>query len=146
MPKVKAPWLGVLCARRIRTPFLRNRLIADGAARHEGQGGSAYDNVRYGGIVNPQDSRALAYLASYLAMVNDRKAAFDDLQKALKLAPSSGEGLLRAAVLYHHFGLRPDTLRSLREAVKAGYSKTMIRDTPDFQDLQDDPAFRALIG
>jgi serine/threonine-protein kinase len=96
--------------------------------------------------VNPQDAEVLAYLANYSAMVDDRKPAFTYLQRALDLAPSNGEVLLRAAIVYHHFDQRDQALAFLRRAVNTGYSRTIIRDTPDFRDLQGDALFRALVG
>ncbi len=96
--------------------------------------------------VNAQDADTLAYLANYTAMLDEQKTSLDYLQRSLKAAPANGEGLVRAAVVYHHFGRKSETLDYLRKAVTAGYSKPIIRDTPDFQDLQNDPAFRTLIG
>jgi tetratricopeptide (TPR) repeat protein len=96
--------------------------------------------------VNPKDFESLIYGANYLAMINDRKTALAYLKQALALAPTNGEVLLRAAVIYHHLGLQSETMDSLRKAVKAGYSKTVIRDTPDFQDLRSDPSFTTLVG
>ena len=96
--------------------------------------------------VNSRDAEVLAYLANYSAMLNDREAAFSFLQKALEVAPGDGETMLRAAIVCHHFGQKAETFDYLRKALKTGYSRSIIRDTPDFQDLQGDPVFLALVG
>ena len=96
--------------------------------------------------VNSQDAQTLAYLANYSAMLNDREAALSFLQRALDVAPADGETLLRAAIVCHHFGQKAETFDYLRRALKTGYSRSIIRDTPDFQDLQGDREFLALVG
>jgi len=94
--------------------------------------------------VNPEDVLTLAYLADYSAMVGDRQSAFPYLEKALKIAPLNGEVLFRAAIVHNHFKETGQVLSYLRKAAEAGYSRTVIRDTPDFGDLQQDPQFRSL--
>ena len=79
-------------------------------------------------------------------MLNDREAALSFLQRALDVAPADGETLLRAAIVCHHFGQKAETFDYLRRALKTGYSRSIIRDTPDFQDLQGDREFLALVG
>jgi eukaryotic-like serine/threonine-protein kinase len=94
--------------------------------------------------VNADDILILAYLADYSAMVGDRQAAIAYIEKALKLAPSNGEALFRAALVYNHFDQTDQTLSYLTKAVEAGYSRTVVRDTPDFANLQPNPRFRLL--
>jgi serine/threonine-protein kinase len=96
--------------------------------------------------VNPEDVETLAYLADYSAMVGDRNAADNYLQRALKLAPNNGEALYRAAIVCNHFNQREQTLSYLKKAVQAGYSRSVIRDTPDFAGLQQDSEFRTIIA
>ena len=96
--------------------------------------------------VNPRDADTLAYLADYSAMLDDPQNAFSYVQKALELAPSKGEVLFRAAIVYNHFGQTEAALAYLKKAVDVGYSRPVIRDTPDFQALQQNPQFRALAG
>src|SRR5262249_11825701 len=82
--------------------------------------------------VNPQDSFTLAYLANYSAMLGNKDDAYNYLQKALKMAPGDGEVLYRAAVVHSHFDDRDQAMSYLGKAVQAGYSRSIIRDTPDF--------------
>ncbi len=96
--------------------------------------------------VNPQDWEPLAYLANYSAMVGDQQAALGYMKNALQIAPSNGEVLCRAAVVYVHFGQKQEALSYLKKAAAVGYSRAIIRDTPDFEVLKEEPQFRALIG
>ncbi len=96
--------------------------------------------------VNPRDPLILAYLANYSAMVGDRRVALGYLQRALAVAPSDGEVLLRAAVVYNHFKQTDQTLFYLKKAVDVGYSRAIIKDTPDFESLRQTPQFKALVS
>ena len=73
----------------------------------------------------------------------DRQSAFHYLEKALKVAPLNGEVLFRAAIVYHRFNEPVQRFR-MSEAADAGYSRAIIRDTPDFADLQEYPQSRSL--
>ena len=53
--------------------------------------------------------------------------------------------LFRAAILHNHFGKTGKTLDFLGKSVAAGYSRNVIRDTPDFDYLRNDPRFQALL-
>jgi serine/threonine protein kinase/tetratricopeptide (TPR) repeat protein len=95
--------------------------------------------------VNPKDSFTLAFTADYYAMLNDERQAREQLGRALEIAPADPDVLFRAAILHNHFGDKTKTLDFLDKAVAAGYSRTVIRDTPDFDSLKDDLRFRALL-
>jgi tetratricopeptide (TPR) repeat protein len=95
--------------------------------------------------VNPKDSFTLAFTADYYAMLNDERQAREQLGRALEIAPADADILFRAAILHNHFEDKTKTLDSLDKAVAAGYSRTIIRDTPDFDSLKDDARFRALL-
>jgi serine/threonine protein kinase/tetratricopeptide (TPR) repeat protein len=95
--------------------------------------------------VNPNDSFSLAFAADYYAMVDQEQQAREHLARALKIAPTDADVLFRAAILHNHFGDTDKTVEFLSKSVAAGYSRTVIRDTPDFDHLKDDPHFRALL-
>ena len=95
--------------------------------------------------VNPRDALILAYLANYSAMLGDQRAALGYLQRALEVMPSDGEVLFRAAVVYNHFNQTDQTLSYLKKAVDVGYSRAIIKDSPDFEALQKNQPFRALV-
>jgi eukaryotic-like serine/threonine-protein kinase len=96
--------------------------------------------------VNPRDALTLAFTADYCAMLDREGQAREKLARALETAPSDADVLFRAAVLYNHFGNSDRTLDFLTKSVAAGYSRTVIRDTPDFDRLKDDARFRALLA
>ncbi len=94
--------------------------------------------------VNPRDAELLAYVANYFAMLDDRPAAFSYLQRALQTTPVKGEVLFRAAIVYNHFNQTDQALAYLKKAVDIGYSRAIVRDTPDFQALQQNQQFQSL--
>jgi tetratricopeptide (TPR) repeat protein len=104
----------------------------------------AIDLARGSVKVNPKDSGALSCLASYTAMLGDRDAALGALREALAVSPNDPDVMFRAAVIYNHFGEREQTMDWLRKATQAGFSKSTVRDTPDFAQLQQDSAFRSI--
>jgi tetratricopeptide (TPR) repeat protein len=94
--------------------------------------------------VNPRDATVLAFTADYYAMLDERSQANEQLARALENAPADAEVLFRAAILYNHFGDSDKTLDYLTKSVAAGYPRTAIRDTPDFDHLKDDRRIIAL--
>jgi tetratricopeptide (TPR) repeat protein len=94
---------------------------------------------------NPRDSFILAFTADYYAMIDQEQQAREQLVRALKVAPRDADVLFRAAILENHFRDWEKTLDFLNKSVSAGYSKNVIRDTPDFDHLKNDPRFRALL-
>jgi tetratricopeptide (TPR) repeat protein len=96
--------------------------------------------------VNPRDANVLALTADYYAMLDHEPQATAQMARALETAPTDGDVLFRAAILYNHFADTEKTLYYLTKSVAAGYSRTVIRETPDFDRLQDDPRFRALLS
>ena len=93
--------------------------------------------------VNPRDAYVLAFNADYCAMLDQEGNAKQQLEQALEIAPNDPDVLFRSAILYNHFGDKEKTLIFLIKAIAAGYSRTVIRDTPDFDHA--DARFRALI-
>jgi serine/threonine protein kinase/tetratricopeptide (TPR) repeat protein len=85
--------------------------------------------------VNPQDGETMAYIADYYAMLGDRNAAYANLRNALKVAPEDSEVWFRAALVHNHFGETKEALSFLKRAGDAHYSRAIIRDTPDLQEL-----------
>src|SRR6202140_2271702 len=96
--------------------------------------------------VNPRDALTLAFTADYCAMMDREPQAREKLARALEAAPGNADVLFRAAILYNHFGNAEKTIEFLTKAVAAGYSRTVIRDTPDFDRLKDEQRFQALLA
>jgi tetratricopeptide (TPR) repeat protein len=95
--------------------------------------------------VNPKDSFALAFTADYYSMVDEEQQAREQMARALEIAPADADVLFRAAILNNHFGDTEKTLQFLSKSVAAGYSRTVIRDTPDFDHLKGDARFQAFL-
>lgn len=96
--------------------------------------------------VNPRDASTLAFTADYYAMLGQEKQARDHMARALDIAPRDYDVLFRAAILYNHLGDSEKTLNFLKQAVEAGCTRTVIRDTPDFDRLRNDGRLRALLS
>ena len=105
----------------------------------------AIDLARLRLELNPRDSFTLAFTGDYYAMIDLEQQAREHMARALQIAPTDAEVLFRAAVLYNHFGNTDKTLDFLSKSASAGYSRTVIRDTPDFSHLKTEPRFRALV-
>jgi tetratricopeptide (TPR) repeat protein len=95
--------------------------------------------------VNPRDATTLAFTADYYAMLDQERQAQEQMARALEIAPTDADVLFRAAILHNHFGDTGKALDFLGKSVAAGFSRNVIRDTPDFDRLKDDPRFRALL-
>lgn len=96
--------------------------------------------------VNPKDAVTRAFVADYFAMVGDKLTATIELDKALKLAPQDPDVLFRASIVYNQLGDDRQTLDWLKKAIAASFSRTSVRDTPDFDHLKSNPAFQAIIA
>ena len=95
--------------------------------------------------VNAIDAEVLACTADYYAMLGEEAEARKQLARAVSLAPSDADVLFRAAILHQHFGETNQALDFLNRSVASGYSRFVIRDTPDFDSLKDDARFRRLL-
>jgi tetratricopeptide (TPR) repeat protein len=95
--------------------------------------------------VNPKDGFVLAFMADYYAMLDDERQARNQFGRALQIAPADPEVLFRAAILHNHFADRRKTLEFLEKSAAAGYSRTVIRDTPDFDWHRQEPRYHALL-
>lgn len=96
--------------------------------------------------VNPRDADTLGYLAGYYAMLGEPRQARGLITEALRLAPRKGEVLYSAALVYAQLGELPRAVSALEHAVAAGYPAATIRDTPNFQALNDNSRFTALVS
>jgi len=95
--------------------------------------------------VNPKDSAAIGVLAICYAMVGEQRSATKYLKQGLQLDPSDGEMRFMAALVYNQLGNVNEALTWLEKAVSLGYSRTIIRDTPNFDPLRSNPRFQELL-
>ena len=96
--------------------------------------------------VNPRDTTVLGFTADYYAMLDQERQAREQMDQALKIAPTDPDLLFRAAILYNHLGNQDKALDFLSKSVAAGCSRTLIRDTPDFDKFKNNPRFEALLS
>ena len=95
--------------------------------------------------VNPRDSALLVKLAYYHAVLGERRASFDLADRALKIAPKDDFVLFKTAVTMNRLGETRRSLDLLEQAIAAGYSLTIVRDTPDLNNLWNVPRFQNLL-
>jgi serine/threonine protein kinase/tetratricopeptide (TPR) repeat protein len=95
--------------------------------------------------LNPNEAQLLNYLATYYAMRGERKAALDKLAASLRLQPKNGDFLFNAGITYQQLGDTKRALDALEKAVSFGISPEMLQDTPNFDNLKDNPRFAGLI-
>ncbi len=96
--------------------------------------------------LNPRDGETLAMMADYYAMNDQKSEAMDSLERAVHLEPKNSEVLFRSALVYNHFGQTTEALQWLQKAIQEGYSRSEARDFPDFDSLQSNPQFKALLA
>ena len=95
--------------------------------------------------LNARDGHALAYRATYLAMLDQKQQALASLQTALTISAEDPDVQCRGAIVYNHFGDTDLTLKSLQKALTSGTSAGWVRDTPDFDHLRTDQRFQAIL-
>jgi serine/threonine-protein kinase len=94
--------------------------------------------------VNPRDTDVLSDLARYWAMLGDRSKALDYLDRSL-VGKNDKELLFGAALVYNQLRETGPALEWLSKALAAGYSKSVVSATPDFDNLHDNPRYQALM-
>jgi tetratricopeptide (TPR) repeat protein len=94
--------------------------------------------------VNPRDTDVLSDLARYWAMLGDHSKALDYLDRSL-VGKNDKELLFAAALVYNQLRETGPALEWLSKAVAAGYSKSVVSGTPDFDNLHDNPRYQALM-
>jgi tetratricopeptide (TPR) repeat protein len=96
--------------------------------------------------VNPQDAERLGDVASCYAILGDRENAVAHLSRSLELGRSNKELLFNAAVVYNDLGETGVALEWLQKALTTGYSASIVRDSPSFDNLRNNPQFQQLLS
>ena len=96
--------------------------------------------------VNPHDAAVMADLADYYSMQGRKEDALGFLGRALALNPNEPELMFKAAEVYEQVGDRSRSIDWLQKARAAGYSPTIIRDTPVLDNLRSDPRLKAVLA
>ncbi len=94
--------------------------------------------------INPRDTDVLSDLASYWSMLGDRTRALDYLDRSL-VGKQDKELLFTAALVYNQLHETGTALEWLSKALAAGYSKSVVRNAPDLDNLHDNPRYQALM-
>jgi len=95
--------------------------------------------------LNPQDGQLLSSLAMYHAMRGEKKHALENLNASLRLQPKRPDLLVNAGITYQQLGDSKRALDVLEQAVSLGISPQLLRDTPNFDALRDNPRFVRLL-
>ncbi len=96
--------------------------------------------------VNPRDAGVLASLATYHAMLGEKRPALVALDRALRLAPASPDLLFTAGLVYQQLGDSERALGALEKAVAAGLPIAQLRDAPNFDTLRGNPRFIGILS
>ena len=96
--------------------------------------------------VNPNDWRALAYVASYHANLGNIEAALTMLDRALALGPNDKQVHFFGAVTHVALGNVDRALQFLEEAAGLGYSAHAIASDPVFMEMRGDERFKNLLA
>lgn len=95
--------------------------------------------------VNPRDAKTLSFVAYYHAMLGEKQPALSTLRRAVQMDPHNVELLSNAALIYNQLGDTAHTLEWLERALAGGFPPTMVRNTPNFDALRDNPRFQVLM-
>ncbi len=95
----------------------------------------------------PRDpAPASARVALYLAMLGQKSASLDYLNRALRMEGDNPEILFKAAQIHRQFDDREKTLGYLRGALGKGLDRRKVLFDPRFRNLKDDPEFVRMFG
>jgi serine/threonine protein kinase/tetratricopeptide (TPR) repeat protein len=96
--------------------------------------------------VNPNDAERQGDAAGCYAMLGDRENAVAHLDRSLALGHGDKDLLFNAAVVYNDLRETGTALEWLQKAFTAGYSASVVRDSPDFDNLRNNPQFQELLA
>lgn len=91
--------------------------------------------------VNSNDPLLLAHLAECYSHAGQHAAAVSLALQAIHLAPTTGEILVRAAVVLELEGRRAEALDAIARALAQGFPEETIRELTELQNLVEDTAF-----
>lgn len=95
--------------------------------------------------INPRDAELQGEIASCDAALGDKPQATAHLALSLQYGRDNKDLLFNAAVVYNDLGETGDALEWLHKSLLAGYSATIVRDSPEFDNLRANPQFQQLL-
>jgi adenylate cyclase len=97
--------------------------------------------------LNPSDRRVLYLAPGSLFEVGEREEAFQWMLKGLELYPEDAGVLINGVCLYAKDNNKEKALDLLEIAVGKGFGKKdWIEHDPDYDNLRDEPRFKALMS
>ena len=96
--------------------------------------------------INPRDAQLQGQVASCYAALGDKSQANAHLALSLQYGRGNKDMLFNAAVVYNDLGETGDALEWLHKSLLAGYSASIVRDSPEFDNLRSNPQFEQLLG
>jgi serine/threonine-protein kinase len=96
--------------------------------------------------VNPRDAERQGDAASCYAMLGDKENAIAHLSRSLELGHGDKDLLFNAAVVYNDLGETGVALEWMQKALAAGYSASIVKDSPSFDNLRTNPQFQQLLS
>jgi tetratricopeptide (TPR) repeat protein len=96
--------------------------------------------------VNPRDARGIALLAYCEAKIGLQRDAERNIERAVALAPTDNEVLYKRAAIRALGGNTAGALQSLADAVKHGYSPTLIAGDRDLISLTNTAEYQRLVA
>jgi eukaryotic-like serine/threonine-protein kinase len=96
--------------------------------------------------VNPHDAERQGDVAACYAVLGDKENALAHLSRSLELGHSNKDLLFNAAIVYNDLGQSGVALEWLQKAVAAGYSASIVRESPSFDNLRKNPQFQQLLS
>jgi tetratricopeptide (TPR) repeat protein len=95
--------------------------------------------------VNPRDPGTLSDLADYYSVLGNKVRSVEYITRALSLGPGDASVKFKAAQVYVQLGDNNTAEHWLAEALKEGYSLTMVRDSPVMDKLRSDPRVQQML-
>jgi len=95
--------------------------------------------------VNPDDARMMAFRALLEAKLDRDSEALSHVNAAVRRAPRDPEVLFRHSVVLVLTGDADRALPVLKDALAAGFSKSLAREEDDLQSVHSRPDFRAVL-
>ncbi len=95
--------------------------------------------------LNPDDARACNLLSAQYAKLGDSDRAVQFAKRSLEIDPDDPVLLYNVSCTYAVMGMSDEALNCLERAVDKGFGhKEWIDNDPDFDNLRDNPRFKAL--
>jgi tetratricopeptide (TPR) repeat protein len=136
-PKRSTPWVGLGDA---------SRLSAGGATRAREAYEEALRRTDDELKVNPRDAVALRNRARALRNLGDETKAREAILSARAAAPADSTVLVEAARIAFLRQDRAAAFALLADAVRAGFSPSLLRADPEFAEIKADPSFEKALA